>query len=88
MVDVEGRVIPVPRVIDRYEIDENGNVIPSFSPAVDIYISEFDVKYFKDVDIMRKIRTDYGSRVGVMRDVDYSLLPKGYRTEKTILGVV
>lgn len=78
----------LPRQIDYYRIGQDGSVTTCNSVIADVYISEFDVKYFSDKEIMLHVLTNYGPVVGVMHDVTCNIQSRGYKTPKMLLGVI
>ena len=91
MVELKQRKLEereLPANVDIYTIDANGAVKPASGVVADVYIGELDVRYFTDVEVMLYVRNTYGKRIGVMRDRNYQILPREYKTTKLLLGVV
>lgn len=91
MVDVAKKQLmerDLPDNIDYYVIQSDGSVIESGQTQANVYIDEFDVKYFSDVETMLYVRKHYGRFIGVMRDCSYAVRPREYKTSKMLLGVV
>lgn len=91
MIQVESKHLKereLPRNIDYYEVDENGVVHTCDAIKADVYIEESDVIHFTDKEVMLYIRAHYGNIIGVMRDIQYVIHSKEYRTPKILLGVV
>lgn len=78
----------LPPQVDYYVISESGTVRPAGGASADVYIGELDVRCFSDTETMLYIRSKYGERIGVMRDRDYQILPREFKTTKLLLGVV
>lgn len=79
----------LPKVINYYEIREDGRVDEAFFPKADVYIEEKSVHYFADRDVMLHIKNTYGPRIGVMRDIGFTITtPEEYSTPKMLLGIV
>lgn len=78
----------LPETIDYYVILEDGTVSSNAPNVADVYISEFDVQYLSNKKVMLQIRQTYGPHIGVMRDVDYSIYAREYRTPKMLLGLI
>lgn len=78
----------LPPGIDYYEILEDGSVIESDSTNTKTYIEDGSVGYFSDPDAMLYIRNNYDKVIGVMRDTNYGVVPREYKTTKVLLCVV
>lgn len=78
----------LPEQIDYYTILPDGSVVSAYRAGADVYIDEFDVKYFSDTDTMLYVRQHFGARIGVMRDIKYHVRSREFKTPKMLLGVV
>lgn len=78
----------LPSTIDYYIITPAGRVEESPVAKAGVYIDELDVQHFFDVDTMLYVREHFGPYIGVMRDRNYAVRPREFRTTKMLLGIV
>lgn len=92
MVDLEVREVlsrTLPRNIDYYRIGPDDRVAECDATHADVYIGEQDVGYFADADVIAHIRKSYGSVIGVMHDIQFTIAtPEEHKTSKMLLGLV
>lgn len=78
----------LPEKIDMYIIGDDGSISTGMGCEPDVYIEESASGKLFDKDVALYIRENFGCNVGVMRDSNFSAMPREYNTRKMILGRV